>query len=88
MRPALHMGSSRQCLAMPRELPLAVWESDQGSLPKTHSGGACGVLEAVDAQTVSTLARSLLTTCLGPQASSLKLTSQKKRTRIRGVGGG
>lgn len=88
MRPAVHVGSSRQCLAVPRELPVAMWESDQGFLPKAHGHGACGVLEAVDARTVSTLACGPLTACLGLQASSLKLTSQKKRTGIRGAGGG
>lgn len=73
---------------MPCELPLAVWESDQGSLPKAHGCGAHGVLEAVEARTISTLACSLLSACLGPQASSLNLTSQKKHTGIRGAGGG
>lgn len=71
-----------------RELPVAMWESDQGFLPKAHGHGACGVLEAVGARTVSTLACGPLTACLGPQASSLKLTSQRKRTGIRGAGGG
>lgn len=44
---------------------MAMWESDQGFLLKAHGHGACGVLEAVDARTVSTLACGPLTACLG-----------------------
>lgn len=90
MRPAVHVGSSRQVSGTPGELPVAMWESDQGFLPKAHGHGACGVLEAVDARTgkASTLACGPLTACLRSAGLFPEADIPEEAYRIRRGGGG